>query len=109
MRCVSASKLRIGRPEIRLAANGCLEMRHCLLSAAFRQQYSTQLSVRLGVARTKLKFAGELHAGVICIAVFPVKVSQPKMNSRKVGPSGSDSAVFVEGFLILFARGIELA
>src|ERR1035437_7503116 len=46
---------------------------------------------------------------MICIAMLPVKMAEPKMKVGKIGLNCCNGEIFCESFVVLFATDIKLA
>jgi hypothetical protein len=44
---------------------------------------------------------------MVRIAVLPVEMPEPKMNARKIGPSGSDGEILSKCFVVFLATYIK--
>src|ERR1700677_1288588 len=78
---IRAAQLPIGRPQIGLAADCRLEMRNRLWSALLGHQNGPQFCVGFWMAWAEFQFAGEFRGCMVRIAVLPVEVPKPEMNS----------------------------
>src|SRR4029077_3221794 len=109
LRCVGLAELLVCRPEIGLAAYCQLKVRNCLCCAIFRDKNGAQLPVGLGMSRIDLQLTRQFGECMICIAMFPVEMAEPKGYVGKIRTGGGHGKILSEGLLVLLAVDIKLA
>src|ERR1035441_3550704 len=107
LRCVGLAQLLVCRPEIGLAANCQLEMRNCLCCAIFRDKHGAQLPVGLGMSRIDLQLTRQFGECMICIAMFPVEMTEPKVYVGKIRTGCGHGEIFGQGLLVFLAVDIK--
>ena len=84
-------------------------MRNCFLDAMVGYQHSAKFAVGLRMTWIEFQLPCQLRKRVVCIAMFPIKVTEPEVYVGEIRSRRSNGKILRECFVIFFAVGIKLA